>query len=293
VTAIRSNGITIEYEEQGAGEPLLMVMGLGAQLIDWPQDFVDMVAAKGFRVIRIDNRDAGLSTEFTAEPPSVFRLVLAGTMGIAPPAEYRIGDMAADVVGVLDALGIESAHVVGQSMGGMIVQAMAIEHPQRVRSMTSIMSTTGQLRYGRPKLSVLRKASFMADGSVPTPEQGMEMLRLISGPEFDEQEARAMGEASMARSFRPKGMGRQTAAIMASPDRTEGLRRVAAPTLVVHGMVDPLVRPSGGIATARAVPSSRLLMFNDMGHWIPRTRRQEIADAIAENAARANPMPVS
>lgn len=288
VTAVEANGITIEYEEQGDGEPLLLVMGLGAQLTDWPQDFVDMIADSGFRVIRIDNRDAGLSTEFAGEPPTLPQLVLAGTVGKKPPAQYLISDMAADAVGVLDALGIDSAHVVGQSMGGMIVQAMAIDHPSRVRSLTSMMSTTGKRRYARPKLSVLKNMTWMAGGSTPTVDEGIEMLRLISGPEFDEAEAREMGRISMERSFRPDGLGRQTAAIMASPARTDGLGRVTAPTLVVHGMVDPLVRPAGGIATARAVPGSQLLMLPEMGHWLPRSRRREIADAIACNGRRAS-----
>ncbi|MFP5487406.1 MAG: alpha/beta fold hydrolase [Acidimicrobiia bacterium] len=288
MAAVTANGIRIEYEELGEGEPLLLVMGLSGQLTDWPIGFVDELVRRGFRVIRFDNRDIGLSTEFTGTPPTTAQLAKAVLARRPVPAEYRISDMAADAAGLLDALDIERAHVAGMSMGGMITQALAIDHPSRVRSITSIMSTTGNRRVGQPKLSLVRRFARR-----PTPtratavDQGVETFRAISGPTFDEAEARAMIEASVARSFRPAGVARQTAAIMASPDRTPGLRRLRVPALVVHGLVDPLVRPSGGIATAAAIPGSRLLMFNDMGHDIPRTRWDEMADAIARNAARA------
>lgn len=288
MAAVSANGITIEYEEQGDGAPLLLVMGLSGQLTDWPQGFVDVLVSRGFRVIRFDNRDAGLSTEFTSTPPTTAQLARSVLTRRPLPAEYLIGDMAADAAGLLDALGIERAHVAGMSMGGMIAQALAIHHPSRVGSMTSVMSTTGNRRVGQPKLAVIQK---FARRPVPTRETavelGVETFRVISGPTFDEVAAREMIEASVARSFRPAGVGRQTAAIMASPDRTEALGRLDVPALVVHGLLDPLVRPSGGIATAAAIPGSRLLMFNDMGHDLPLTRWEEMADAIAQNAARA------
>lgn len=288
VASVQANGITIEYEEQGTGEPLLLIMGLGGQLIDWPQDFVDMLAAKGFRVIRHDNRDSGLSTEFTGRPPTLRQMALAALTGRTPQAEYRISDMAADAAGLLDALGIESAHVVGISMGGMIAQALTIDHPAKVRSLTSIMSMTGDRRHGKPKPSLLLKGARLPDKTLETAhEVGVTMWKLISGPSYDPVEAARITDAAIARSFRPAGNGRQTAAILASPDRTPGLRQVTAPTLVVHGLVDPLVQPSGGIATAKAVPDSRLLLFNDMGHDMPTHRRPEIVDAIVANAARA------
>lgn len=287
MASVTANRITIEYEEQGSGEPLLMLMGLGAQLIDWPQPFVDMVSANGFRVIRMDNRDAGFSTEFTAPALSMRQMATAALTGKKPPTEYTLSDMAADAAGLLDALGIESAHVVGFSMGGMIAQALAIEHPARVRTLASMSSNTGSRRAGRPKVAMLMKAARLPDPTLENAvEMGVSMWRLIAGPEFDEAEARAMGAAAIARSFRPTGPGRQTAAILAGPDRTKGLAKLRVPTLVVHGMVDPMVQPSGGLATAKAVPHSRLLMFNDMGHNLPRSRRQEIADAIAVNASR-------
>ena len=283
-----ANGITIEYEEQGDGEPLLLVLGLSGQLIDWPAGFVDELVGRGFRVIRFDNRDIGLSTEFTAVPPTTGQLAAALLARRTLPAEYRISDMAADATGLLDALGIDRAHIAGMSMGGMIAQAMAIEHGARVRSLTSIMSTTGSRRVGQPKISLVRR---FARRPVPTREtaveQALETFQAISGPTYDPREARDLIEASLARSFRPAGVARQTAAIIASPDRTRGLRGVDAPALVIHGLDDPLVRLTGGIATAAAIPKSRLLVFNDMGHDLPRTRWTEMADAIAQNAARA------
>lgn len=294
MASVSANGITIEYEEHGDGDPLLLVMGLGGQLVDWPQGLVDTLVAAGFRVIRFDNRDIGLSTEFVDTPPPTPGQIAKSAILRRPMASaYRLSDMARDAVGLLDALGVPSAHIAGMSMGGMIAQTVAIEHPSRVRSLTSIMSTTGDRRVGRPKLSLIRR---FARRTVPTRETAvevaMETFRAISGPTFDEVEARQLITASVARSFRPAGTARQTAAILASPDRTPALRRLRVPTLVVHGMLDPLVQPSGGIATAEAVPGSRLLMFNDMAHDLPHTRWGEITDAVSVNAARADRLAV-
>lgn len=290
MAAVEANGITIEYDEQGArdGEPLLLVMGLSGQLTDWPQGFVDELVDRGFRVIRFDNRDIGLSTEFSSRPPTTAQLARSVVSRRRLAAEYRIADMAADAAGLLDALGIEAAHVAGISMGGMITQALAIDHRARVRSMTSIMSSTGSRRVGQPKIALVQR---FARRPVPTRETaveiGLETFRAISGPAFDEAEARVTIETAVARSFRPAGTARQMAAIMASPDRTSGLRRLDVPALVIHGLVDPLVRLSGGIATAAAIPDSRLLVFNDMAHDLPRTRWAEMAEAITRNAERA------
>jgi pimeloyl-ACP methyl ester carboxylesterase len=284
---VTANGITIEYTEQGSGDPLLLVMGLGGQLVDWPQGFVDLLADQGFRVIRFDNRDIGLSTEFSAAPPTAGQIAKSVLFRRPMPAEYRLSDMAADAAGLLDALGIEQAHVVGMSMGGMISQTLAIEHPTRVRSLTSIMSTTGNRKVGQPTMKIVRKFVRRPVPSRDTAvEIGVDTFREISGPTFDEAEARELIRASVERSFRPAGTGRQTAAIMASPDRTERLRRLSVPSLVIHGLLDPLVRPSGGIATAEAIPGSRLIMFNDMAHDLPPTRWHEMVDAITTNASR-------
>jgi pimeloyl-ACP methyl ester carboxylesterase len=282
------NGITIEYDEHGEGEPLLLVMGLGGQLIDWPPTLIDELVGRGFRVIVFDNRDAGLSTESSAPPPTKADLARAILMRRPLRHDYSLDDMAGDAVGLLDALGIESAHVVGMSMGGMIAQLIAINHPQRVRSLTSVMSTTGSKRVGQPRMKILR-------GSLrrPTPtretavDQAVEVFRLVCGPTWDEAEFRALAERAVARSFRPAGTARQTAAILTGRDRTVGLRSIQVPTLVIHGLLDPLVRVSGGIATAKAITGSRLVLFNDMAHDLPRTRLAEIADEIASIAVRA------
>ena len=289
MASVQANGITIEYEEQGSGEPLLLVMGLGGQLIDWPPDLIQLLVDNGFRVIWFDNRDSGLSTELVDQAPPT-RGQLAKTLIFRRPldAPYLLCDMAADAVGLLDALGIDRAHVVGISMGGMIAQQIAIDHPNRVSSLTSIMSTTGDPKVGRPKARVLLRGVRRPE---PTPEtavdQGVELFRDISGPTFDEQKFRELFQADLERSWRPHGTARNFAAILASGDRTEALRRLQVPTLVIHGLLDSLVKPSGGIATAEAVPGSRLLLFNDMGHDLPSTRLREIADAITTNAARS------
>ncbi len=286
--SVEANGITIEYETVGEGEPLLLVMGLGGQLTDWSPDFVDLLAEQGCQVIIFDNRDQGLSTEFDWEAPPQWKSV-AGALAKRPPtAGYHLSDMAADAAGLLDALGIESAHVVGVSMGGMIAQQLTIDHPARVRSLTSIMSNTGDGKHGRATVKVMRKIARMKP---PTREnaaqRSVENFLLFSGPHFDPEEHLLRAKTSVERSFRPAGLARQTAAIMASPDRTAGLARVTVPTLVVHGMVDTLVKPSGGIATAKAVPGSRLVMYPDMGHDLPRPRWAEIIDEITRNARRA------
>ncbi len=258
MAAIDANGITIEYDVRGEGEPLLLVMGLSGQLIDWPDEFVDLLVASGFQVIRFDNRDAGLSTEFHWTPPSRARSAAALLARRRPKAGYLIADMAADAAGLLRALDIGPAHVVGASMGGMIAQTMAIEHPDCVKSLTSIMSNTGNNRHGLPRRKVLIKLSRLATPTIETAEESsLSVYRLVAGPEADAELFRQQARASLERSFRPSGVLRQTAAIVASPDRTAGLQQVRVPSLVIHGLADPLVKPSGGIATARAIPGSR------------------------------------
>ena len=285
---VDANGITICYEDTGGdGEPLLLVMGLGGQLIDWSDDFVEALVERGFRVIRHDNRDSGLSTEFDWTPPSK-RATFAAMVAKRPlEVGYRIPDMAKDAVALLDVLEIDSAHVVGASMGGMIAQTMAIDHPEKVRSLTSIMSNTGDRRSGGIEPRVLVK---ILRAQVPTRAEAAQVntdiYALWAGSSWDWDEHFARAKASVDRSWRPQGVDRQTAAIAASPDRTPGLRGITAPTLVIHGLEDTLVLPSGGRATAKAVPGSRLLMFPDMGHDVPTTRRDEICDAIRTNADR-------
>ncbi len=286
MASVEANGITIEYEEQGSGEPLLLIMGLGGQLVDWPQAFVDRLADDGFRVIRFDNRDSGLSTELPDAPPTRSQLLKA-LVGRPLPSPYLLRDMAADSVGLLDALEVERAHVVGMSMGGMIGQQAAISFPERVSSLVSVMSSTGNRRVGQPMARIVRKAMRRPGPTTEAAiEQGVELFADICGPEFDIDEFRELAVASFRRSYRPSGTARQLAAIIASGDRTGRLRELDVPTLVIHGMVDTLVRPSGGVATAKAIPGSRLLMFNDMGHDLPKTRHAEMVAAIRANAAR-------
>jgi pimeloyl-ACP methyl ester carboxylesterase len=282
------NGIELEYEVRGEGEPLLLIMGLSGQLITWPEGFVDQLVQRGFQVIRFDNRDSGLSTHFDTPPPTI-RQLLAGVLLNRPiPAAYALADLAGDAAGLLDALGLDSAHVVGASMGGMVAQELAVRHPHRVRSLTSIMSNTGDRRHGRISLTLVPVWIRLRRKVRRDPiDAGIELWRRIGGPAFDQAEARDLVERSYARSHDPDSVGRQSAAILACPDRTPSLRHVKVPTLVVHGLADKLVLPSGGAATARAIPGSRLLMFPDMAHDLPRNRWPELADAIRATASRS------
>jgi pimeloyl-ACP methyl ester carboxylesterase len=295
MTSAQLADVTIEYEVDGPddGEPMLLVMGLGAQLVAWPQDLVDGLADRGYRVIRMDNRDIGLSTKTEGPGPTRATLFKAFAHRRYAQSDYVISDMAADAVALLDHLGIPAVHVVGVSMGGMIAQQLTIDHPDRVLSLCSIMSNTGNRRHGivSPRLLPTMAMSL----SAPRPEDPVEAerlavagFRIIAGPHFDAAEVSAMVRSAISRNINPLGTARQLLAIQASPDRTDGLREVRVPTLVVHGLQDRLVLPSGGIATARAVPGARLLMFPDMAHDLPKPRRAEIVEAISRNAERAH-----
>ena len=291
MTRVLANGIEIEYEVSGSGQPLLLIMGLGGQLTDWHPHFVDQLAEQ-FQVIRFDNRDIGLSTHSDAAPPTRWQLVKSNLRPGSVRAPYELRDMADDAAGLLDALDIASAHVVGMSMGGMIAQSLALQRPRRVKSLCSIMSNTGDRRSGRPTPKVLRS---LARRGQPDQAEALaitiELFRLIGGLDWDEAEQRRRTEASLERSYAPAGVLRQAQAIAAAPDRTEMLAKLKMPALVVHGLDDPLVRPSGGIATAMALPGSRLVMFPRMGHDIPATRHAEIIEAIRINGDRVDPNP--
>lgn len=287
---VTANGMTIEYDVRGSGEPVLLVMGLGGQLIHWTDPFVDLFVDAGYQVIRFDNRDIGLSTQTSWTPPSQSRALAAFvTRRPLKDVGYTLPDMAADAAGLLDALNIDRAHVVGASMGGMISQELAIGFPDKVMSLCSIMSNTGDRKNGGIAPALLRKLARQEPPTRATAvQQSLDTFRAISGPHFDEVQYRAEAEIAVERSFTPDGVARQTAAIAGSRDRTDLLKTVTAPTLVIHGLVDPLVRPSGGQATAQAIPHSRLLAFGDMGHDIPRPRMHEISAAIMSNFARAS-----
>ena len=283
-----STGITLEYEVHGEGDPLLLVMGLGGQLVAWPSSFIAGLVDRGFKVITFDNRDIGLSTKIDAAPPTKLQSAMFTVSRRFAKSAYLLSDMAKDAVGLLDALNIERAHVVGMSMGGMIAQTLAIEHPSRVRSLTSIMSTTGNPRVGRPKTTVALRAAKLTGGSKETfADRQAALFKLFSGSLYDELEIREVAKLSLERDFTPDGTARQMAAIMASPDRTPQLKKLNVPTLVVHGLEDGLVQPSGGYATTKAIPGARLLAFPDMGHNLPQARIPEILDEIKRNTLRS------
>lgn len=294
MATVQLGDVEIAYEVDGPedGVPFLLVMGLGTQLVGWPADLVEGLVERGFRVVRHDNRDVGLSSFTDGPPPARAAVVRSFLRPGSGGADYLLTDMAEDARALLDHLGIAAAHVVGASMGGMIAQQLTIDHPERVLSLTSIMSTTGSRRHGGVHPRLLPTMALSLTQARPTDEAeavrlGVEGWRRIAGPLFDEEEMTGMVQAAVRRSVSPIGTVRQLLAILESPDRTAALRQVRVPTLVVHGLADRLVSPSGGIATARAVPGSRLLMFPDMGHDLPRARRGEIVEAIVQNAARA------
>jgi pimeloyl-ACP methyl ester carboxylesterase len=282
--------IRLCYETFGdRGDPaVLLIMGLGTQMLAWHEDFCGELADRGFFVIRYDNRDVGRSTHFEHFPsPRPAELV---RRRIRRPA-YTLDDMAGDAAGLLDALGLDSAHVVGASMGGMIAQTMAGRHPRRVRSLTSIMSTTGNRWKGQPAVRIY---PYLLARPPRTKEEGVERLtrlfRIIGSPGFerDEEELRAMAALAWDRDSSRTGTARQLAAIITSGDRTPDVRRIAAPTLVIHGSNDRMVRPSGGRATAKAIPGARLMLIRGMGHDLPRAVWPRLVGAIAEHAARAD-----
>jgi pimeloyl-ACP methyl ester carboxylesterase len=286
----RANGIDLCYEIFGSpdGEPMLLIMGLGAQMILWDDEFCQQLASRGFRVIRFDNRDIGKSSKLTGgKPLKPLELLKLRFLKIPVEAPYRLRDMAEDTVGLMDALGIKSAHLVGASMGGMIAQEIAISFPQRVRSLTSIMSTTGNPKVPPPT----REASAMLMAPPPATKeefltrfaQTWKVLRVGSFP-LDEAKDRERAERVFARGLNPAGVGRQLRAILASGSRKERLRAVKAPTLVIHGTVDPLVRPEGGKDTAASIPGARLMMVDGMGHAIPIPMWPQIIDAIDKHA---------
>ena len=288
-SGVGSARLDIAYERFGdaALPPVVLVMGVGTQMLGWPDGFCAGLAARGVQVIRFDNRDIGLSTHLTSAPPPNIRAVM---MGDASSASYRLSDMAGDVVGLLGALGLDSAHLVGASMGGMIAQTLAIEHPPFVRSLTSIMSSTGERSVGQP---TRRALAALLSPPAATREAAIErtvsILRVTGSPGFDLDEADLRRRTGLAfdRSHDPVGVARQLAAIGASGDRTEALRSISVPTLVVHGADDPLVDVSGGRATARAIAGAEFVVYKGMGHHLPRELWSDIARRIVELVERA------
>ncbi len=273
----KANGIEIEYETFGpdTAPAVLLINGLGSQMTRWPVPFCEKLVARGFRAIRFDNRDVGLSTWFQSGD------------------RYTLSDMAADAMGLLDHLKVDKAHVVGVSMGGMIAQTVAIEHPDRVLSLTSIMSATG----APGTLDATPEAAAVLNTPAPDPAadeeafvaHGMRNARIIGSPAYPWADAplRERVLSDMRRAFNPTGVQRQRGAIGASGDRTEKLKALKVPTVVVHGEADPLVPLAGGQATAAAIPGAELRIIPGMGHDLPEALYDTFIDAIADAAARA------
>jgi pimeloyl-ACP methyl ester carboxylesterase len=282
-------GITLCYETFGdpSDPSALLVMGLGTQMVAWHEHFCRELAARGLYVVRYDNRDIGHSTHVSGPPPTIAELLTRSRRA----ARYSLADMAEDAAGLLRELDLAPAHVIGASMGGMIAQVLAARHPGSVRSLVSIMSNTGSLRSGQPSLRVystfLRAAPREREAFI---EHMAGVFRAIGSPPplRDLDQARELIAASYDRDHDPDGPGRQLAAIIAAGNRTPELRRISAPTLVVHGRADRLVGPSGGRATARAIPGARLMMVDGMGHDLPRALWPVLIDAIAAHAAAAD-----
>lgn len=280
--------VTLCYETFGdpSDPAMLLIMGLGTQMIAWREDFCRELVGRGFFVIRYDNRDSGKSTSMKGAPPTMTEMVTRRIKKLS----YSLAEMADDAAGLLDHLGIQRAHIVGASMGGMIAQHFAMRYPGRTLSLTSIMSTTGARLVGQPKMAVLPlflgRPSGGKDAYV---ERALKLFRAVGSKRlFDEDYVRESAEQSWERSVNFAGTGRQLAAITADGNRSSGLKRISAPTLVIHGKDDRLISPSGGKATAKAIPDARLLMVDDMGHDLPRPVWPKIIDAIVENTERAN-----
>lgn len=266
--------------------PLLLIMGLGMQMVHWPLPLVAQLVERGHHVVRFDNRDRGRSTHMSFPPPAPARL-FTRRFGAE---QYTVEDMALDTVGLLDALELDSVHLAGVSMGGMIAQTVAATRRARVRSLTSIMSTTGSRRVGQPRPQIypllLKPAPRERDAYVA---HMLALLTAIGAPGdlLDTPEGRALVEDSYARDPDPRGTARQLAAILASGNRTRALHTITAPTLVIHGEQDPLIPASGGKATAKAIPNARLLLIPQMGHGLPERLWPQLVDAVVDHVAAA------
>lgn len=288
---IQANGIQLAYDEFGdPNRPvILLIMGLGTQMIAWPEAFCRGLAARGYRVIRFDNRDIGLSQKMDGgRIPHLLKMAAYSRLNLPLDVPYRLQDMAQDAICLLDALDIDSAHIVGASMGGMIAQLIAGHFPYRVLSLTSIMSTSGRRSLPGAKrnvaLHMLRRPSSTDPQALQ--EHAIRTWRLIGSPDYQPSDAALRDKLSQSyqRSHYPAGHSRHMAAIMASGDRIEVLKKIVAPTLVIHGKADPLVPVAGGIDTARLVRGARLELFDGMGHDLPAPLLPQFVELISEHA---------
>jgi pimeloyl-ACP methyl ester carboxylesterase len=290
---VTANGMQIEYETFGdpASPPLLLIMGLGAQMIHWPEEFCKQLASQGLYVIRYDNRDVGLSSKCDeAGVSDISEIFTDPELGAELNIPYTLDDIADDAVGLLDALGIEKAHVLGMSMGGMIAQTVAIRHPSRVLSLISMASGTGDpdLPYGNPEAMAMLVAPMPAEREAYI-EHNINLFRTITGSKYqaDEQEVRRLVECAYDRCYYPPGMARHSLAIMTAGSRKQALKSVTAPTLVIHGSEDPLLPVEQGSATAEAVPGAELLVIEGMGHDLPAGVWPLLVDAIVRHTRKA------
>lgn len=289
---VRANGLRLAYDEFGEpGQPvILLVMGLGTQMIAWPESFCQGLAESGFHVIRFDNRDIGLSEKLAGEKiPRIPALALRSRLRLPPRVPYRLRDMASDTVGLLDSLAIPHAHIVGASMGGMIAQIIAAEHPDRVLSLTSIMSSSGSRHLPPAKPEVLAAMLKRAVGlEKPDLDSSVAFWRLIGSPAYQPPDSvlRQRIETSYRRSFHPAGYARQLAAIIADGSRVDLLKRISRPTLVIHGKQDALVPVECGIDTARHIRGAKLALIDGMGHDLPEPLLPHFVDLIVEHANR-------
>jgi pimeloyl-ACP methyl ester carboxylesterase len=289
-----ANGIGIEIDDQGlpSGDPLLLIMGLGMQLIAWPQDLVQMLISRGFRVLRLDNRDAGLSQGFDhLGVPSLPWAGLKHMVGLQVKAPYSVADMAADALAVLDVLGVQRAHIVGASMGGMIAQHIAATHPQRVKSLTLLMTSSGARHLPQADLRVQRALMSRPDGRDPEAVVAhlQRLLGIIGSPTYPADPAVLLPRlrASVQRAWRPKGTARQLVAVVADGDRSPMLAQITSPTLVIHGVADALVPVAAGHDLAAKIKGAHTDWIDGMGHDLPAQLLPRFADGIAANAARA------
>ncbi len=294
-TLIRANGIELAYDEFGErGHPsILLIMGLGTQMIAWPEAFCRGLADRGFHVIRFDNRDIGLSEKIEGRPqPGVLLMVLASTLGLPIRTPYTLDDMAADAVGLLDELGINTAHIVGASMGGMIAQLLAAHYPQRCLSLTSIMSSSGRRRLPRARPEITRQMLSRPanDDHEARIAHIMRTYQLIGSPGYpvDPADLRTRVEVAYSRSSYPHGYMRQFSAIAASGSRVRQLQRIKAPTLVLHGQDDPLIPAAHGIDTARWIPNAQLKIIKGWGHDLPTPLLPTLTDLIGAHARGVN-----
>ena len=298
---VSANGLALEVEDFGPadGEPLVLVMGLGMQLLAWPVGFVEQLVTRGFRVVRFDNRDIGLSQGFDAAGmPNLVVAAMRHALGLRVRSAYSLDDMAADTLALMDAMGIERAHVCGASMGGMIAQRVALRAPERVKSLTLLMTTSGARHLPKPTLPVQRALLARPKDSrdpASVVEHYVRLYRLIGSPAYRaaDDDVRTLMRASIARSYRPAATARQLVAIAADGDRTPLLRALAVPTHVIHGLADPLIPPASGRDLAATIRGATLDLVEGMGHDLPEPLWPRLVDGIATVARAAGATPRS